>query len=70
MVDLRDTMERWDDIWWNFDEPLTLNPSLGLPIPGTSLRGLTLTTDPVMVVFYRVDDSERVITLVGVLEGW
>ena len=63
-------MEQWDDIWFNFDEPLTLNPHLGQEIPGTPVRVLRLTTDPVLAVFYHVDDDAAIITLEDILEGW
>ena len=57
------SIERWDEIWWNFEIQLAYHPKWGTPIPCTFLRALWVKTNPNLIVYYHVDDDKFLITL-------
>ena len=61
-------MEAWDDVWFNFDEQLTRDPSLGDQIPGTSLWALGLETHAPLTVYYSIDQDRMTIRLEDLIE--
>lgn len=55
-------VQYWDEVWFNFDYRLALNPRLGFQVPDTDLWALPLNTRPPLTIFYEIDDdSMRVI---------
>ena len=61
-------IERWDEIWFNFDYHLVNHPYLGHPIPGTYLLALPLETNPPISVYYHVNEPDKIITLLHIME--
>lgn len=62
------SMERWDEIWFNFDHDLVNNPYEGTLIPSTYLRSLPLETNPPLTVFYHINEQIQIITLLHIAE--
>ena len=62
------SIERWDEIWFNFDWKLALNPRLGFEVRGSEYWGLPLNTKPTITVFYRIDDAKSQIVVVNIAE--
>ena len=62
------SLEHWDEIWFNFDLHLVRNPTWGNAIPNSYLRALPLETMPPLTVYYHVNEQDRVITLLHIVE--
>ena len=63
------SMERWDEIWFNFDYDLVSHPYSGPLIPNTYMRALPLETNPPLTVYYHVNEQDKIITLLQIAEA-
>ena len=61
-------MERWDEISRSFDLRLAIHPRLGQLVSGTSLWALPLETNPLLTVYYDINEDDQIITLHSIAE--
>ncbi len=59
------SVRRWDEIKETIDLDLARDPYVGQEIPGTALRAVTILSQPPLTLYYSVDETRRVLTLVG-----
>lgn len=59
----------WDDAKWSGNWALEKNPTAGQYIPDGDSWALILRTDPPVVVFYKIDQTLRLVTPVRVFRS-